>query len=177
MYRTGNRQGSDRDGIFRCNQRETGGCSLAINAPKLESLVTDAVLVELGDLKTKRRSAHQSKAPKPKDDAESLREELDRLAIDRAEGNLSESEHRIISAPLRERLRIAEISQYAEFGSDAQAIKALEKSGKTLKDEWSDLPLNIRQRLIGLVVDRVEILKGDKGKHFSPDRVKILWKV
>jgi hypothetical protein len=56
-------------------------------------------------------------------------------------------------------------------------MKALEKSGKTLKNEWSDLPLNIRQKLIRLVVDRVEILKGDKGKHFSTDRVKILWKV
>ncbi len=177
MYRTGNRQGSDRDGIFRCNQRETGGCSLAINAPKLESLVTDAVLVELGDLKTKRRSAHQSKAPKPKDDAETLRAELERFAKDRGAGLMTDSEWRIITDGLRERLRVAELDEFSEFGSDGQAMKALEKSGKTLKNEWSDLPLNIRQKLIRLVVDRVEILKGDKGKHFSTDRVKILWKV
>lgn len=177
MYRTGNKAGSTRDGIFRCNQRETGGCSLAINAPRLESLVTDAVLVELGDLKTKRRSAHKSKAPKSTDDAQALRDELERFAKDRGAGLMTDSEWRIITDGLRERLRVAELKEFAEFGSDAQAMKALEKSGKTLKDEWSDLPLNIRQRLIGLVVDRVEISKGDKGKHFSPDRVKILWKV
>jgi DNA invertase Pin-like site-specific DNA recombinase len=177
MYRDGNKTGSKRDGNFRCKIREIGGCGLGINAPKLESLVTDAVLVELGDLKTKRRSAHQSKAPKVKDDAQTLRAELDRFAKDRGAGLMTDSEWRIITDGLRERLRVAELDEFSEFGSDGQAMKALEKSGKTLKDEWSDLPLNIRQRLIGLVVDRVEILKGDKGKHFSPDRVKILWKV
>lgn len=177
LYRTGNRAGHERDGIFRCHVRSDGGCGMAINAPKLESLVTDAVLIALGEMKTKRRSSHQPKAPKPKDDPTTLNDQLLRLAKDFADGRIMESEWEILSDRLRDRLRIAQLGELAEFGSDAQAIKALENAGKSLKDEWSDLPLNIRQRLIGLVVDRVEISKGEKGKHFNLDRVKILWKV
>lgn len=177
MYRTGNRAGNERDGIFRCHIRQSGGCSLAINAPKLETLVTDAVLTQLGDLKTRRRSAHRSDAPKAKDDPKVLNDQLIRLATDYGDGKILEDEWRIMSDRIRERVRVAELDQFADYGADAQAIKALDKAGKSLKDEWQDLPLHTRQRLIRLVVDRVEISKGDKGKHFSMDRVKILWKV
>lgn len=177
MYRTGNRAGHERDGIFRCHIRESGGCSLAINAPKLETLVTEAVLTQLGDLKTQRRSAHRSDAPKKKDDPKDLNDQLVRLAQDFADGKILESEWQVLSSRLRERHRIAELDEFADYGADAQAMKALDRAGKSLKDEWENLPLHTQQRLIRLVVDRVEISKGEKGKHFSMDRVKILWKV
>lgn len=177
MYRTGNRAGHERDGIFRCHIRENGGCSLAINAPKLETLVTDAVLIQLGDLKTQRRSAHRLDTPKKKDDPKVLKDELIRLAQDRGDGKILEDEWQVLSSRIRERLRISELDEFADYGADAQAMKTLDKAGKTLKDEWQNLALNTQQRLIRLVVDRVEISKGEKGKHFSENRVKILWKV
>ena len=177
MYRTGNRAGHERDGIFRCHIRESGGCSLAINAPKLETLVSDAVLIQLGDLKTQRRSAHRSDAPKKKDDPKDLNAQLVQLAEDFGKGNILENEWQVLSKRIRERLTVAELDEFADYGADAQAMKALDKSGKSLKDEWKNLPMHTQQRLIRLVVDRVEISKGEKGKHFSMDRVKILCKV
>ena len=177
MYRSGNRAGHERDGFFKCHKRTDGGCGLSINAPKLESLVKDAVLTQLGERKTIRRSATPSGQPKRKDDPSELRKQLDRLAKQRADGSLEESEWRIISDGLRKRLSDAERPEFINLGADARAIRTLEKAGKSLKDEWDTLDLHIRQRLVGLVVDRIEILKGKKGRHFNLDRVKILWKI
>ena len=177
MYRTGNRTGHDRDGVFRCHKRTDGGCGLSINAPKLESLVRGAVLTQLGERKTIRRSTTPTSQRKRKDDPNELRKQIDRVAKQYADGSLEESEWRIISDGLRKRLSDAERPEFVNLGADAHAIRTLERAGKSLKDEWDTLDLHIRQRLIGLVVDRIEILKGEKGRHFNLDRVKILWKV
>lgn len=156
--------------VWRCTKhRDTGrGCGQSIAARPVEELVVEAVLVRIGDVRPRPRAARITAGPSSAD----LQRELDDLAEMVGRGDLTMTEWKAARAPLVARLRVA---QGVEAQQDAGAALArLAGDRGTLRERWDDLDVDLRRRLIALVLDRVEIAASTK-RTLDLDRVALVW--
>lgn len=82
-------------------------------------------------------------------------------------------EWKALRGPLADRLAAAEATlARTDAGS---ALARMTGDTATLADRWADLDVDLRRRLITLVLDHVEISKPRKPGVLDPDRVEPIW--
>lgn len=156
---------------WRCTKRPdlALGCGQSFSAKHLDRLVVDMVLVRLGDV-TPRRTVALGNDP---GETEALRTDLEELAEMLGTGALSMAEWKAARAPLQARLDAAE--QLSARSDASTALGRLTGDTATLADRWGDLDVDLRRRLIALVLDHVTVAAGRRGK-LDLDRIRPVWK-
>lgn len=159
---------------YRCTKHaDLGtGCGQSINAPAVESLVSELVLVRLGDV---RAMAHRSPADPlaDGDGTEQLRADLAGLAEMFGRGELTMTEFKAARAPLSARLEAAEAK--AAHRDVTAALDRLAGDGATLTEQWGKITdVDLKRRLIALVLDHVTISPA-RTRRLDLDRVDPTW--
>ena len=169
MYRTG----ADTRAEYRCAVREhnslRAGCRNSMRAHHVDRLIVEMVLVRLGDVVGRRRERTVSTGA---DEAAMIRADLDELAAMVGRGEMTMTEWKAARAPLQDRLRAAEA--VAARDDTEAALDRLAGDGARLADRWDDLDVEHRNRIMRLVLDRVEI-GPSVSKRLDLDRITPVW--
>ena len=155
------RTNASTKGEWRCMKRaDVGtGCGQAINARRLEELISAMVLVRLGDVKARKREPRDT--VDPMNDADQIRADLATLADMVGRGQMSMTEWQAARAPLTTRLATAEAAEAR--GAASVALARLAGDEATLSERWDELDDDLRRRLIGLVLDQITVNAGRRG--------------
>ncbi|HWS45965.1 MAG TPA: recombinase family protein [Acidimicrobiia bacterium] len=149
------------------------GCgSLAILAEPLDQLLTEAVLHRLG---TKAMARALSRKPKrtPADvDVARLEHDLEDLAADFGNGDITRREWLAARKPLEDRLAKARRAVDATNGT-----AALEPfRGGDVRVAWERLDVDRQRAVLDALIERVLIRPATMLGRFSPDRVDVVWR-
>lgn len=155
---------------YRCTKHaDVGtGCGQAINAPALEHHVSQMVLVALGDV--------TASIPAPLDgvdDIDSLRADLASVAEMFGRGELTMQEFRAARSPLTARLNAAATT--TAINDTATALARLAGDQPTLAARWPDIDVDLRRRLISLVVDHFVVAPAAR-RRLDLSRVTTTWR-
>lgn len=157
-------------GAFRCHKYAdiVKGCGQSISAPAVEQLISAMVLERIGEVRggTLRETTGV-------EEVDRLRAEMADLADMAGRGELTMAEWKAVREPLTTRLAAAEATlARSEAGS---ALARLTGDAATLADRWDELDVDLRRKLIGLVVERIEIGAGRHGV-LDLDRITPIWR-
>jgi hypothetical protein len=166
---------------YHCDpDRNRGGCGhLLVKAEPIEDEVRDRVIATLATphLRAEFERFHARKLAAG--EAARLR---DQLAADRAKlGQLDVLADDLgpavndARAKIENRIRTANARLQAGVRSDALA--GLPEDAEGLRDYWNRADLDQRRVVLRLVLRRVDLVAGGKGKRFDPDRVICHWLV
>jgi DNA invertase Pin-like site-specific DNA recombinase len=166
---------------YHCDpDRNRGGCGhLLAKAEPIEDEVRDRVISALASPKLRAAFERYHARKLAAGEAARLR---DQLAVDKAK--LAQLEllaedlgaaANDARAKIEQRIRTAKVRLQAGVRSDALAH--LPKDAAGLRAYWDGADLDQRRAVLRLVLRRVELTAGGKGKRFDPDRVKCDWLV
>jgi DNA invertase Pin-like site-specific DNA recombinase len=162
----------------RCYVCATGpgraGCgTISIDADRLDALIADAVLHRLSTKTMARALAHKPKQERVDVDLARIERDLDDLAADYGNGDISRREWLAARKPLEERLIRASRAVDAANGTASLAPFR----GVNIRDAWSKLDVDRKRAVLEALIDRIEIRPATNPGRFNPDRVNVVWKV
>jgi site-specific DNA recombinase len=169
MYRTGAGDKSAYYCVVNSEGRSVAGCGNSMRAHHVDTLISDMVLVQLGEVRAAKR---QQRPAGDIADIADITAQLDEMAAMVGRGELSMSEWTAARAPLQARLKAAE-STLAMSDTEA-ALDRLTGSDVRLADRWDDLALDHRHRLVRLVLDHV-VIAPTKVRTLDLGRVEPVW--
>jgi site-specific DNA recombinase len=164
---------------YHCDpDRNRGGCGhLLTKAEPIEDEVRDRVLTALADPETRAAFERYHARKLAAGEAARLRDEL---AADKAKlaqlDILAEDLGPAVNdarVKIENRVRTAQARLQAGVRSDALAELPEDETG--LQAYWDRADLHQRRAVLRLVLRRVDLIAGGKGKRFDPDRVKCHW--
>ena len=167
MYREGR--------SYRCKMRDGAGCGRAIAKDQLDWHVEQLVIEALGRNRT---IATIKRRGKPATNIDDLKERRHQLALAFAQDRIELTTWQQAAADIDRRIEAAE--RDAGTPISRSAIEAVASS--TLGKRWPTLPIQTRQEIIGLVIDRIEIAEGKGGRlkggrYFDSERINIVWRI
>lgn len=160
---------------YRCKMREGTGCGRAIAKDQLDRHVEQLVIEALGRNRT---IATIKRRGRPAADIDDLKERRHQLALAFARNSIALETWQTAAAELDRRIEAAE--RDAGTPVSRSAIEAIAAS--TLGKRWPSLPMQTRQEIVGLVIDRIDIAEGrggrlKGGRYFDAGRIEIVWRV
>jgi hypothetical protein len=166
---------------YHCDpDRNRGGCGhLLTKAEPIEDEVRDRVLTALADPETRAaferyhaRKLAASEAARLRDEVAADKAKLAQLDLLAADLGPAANDARV---KIENRIRTAKARLQAGVRSDALAELPEDEDG--LRAYWDRADLDQRRAVLRLVLRRVDLIAGGKGKRFNPDRVKCDWLV
>jgi DNA invertase Pin-like site-specific DNA recombinase len=151
------------------------GCgATTVVADKLDTLLTDALLQRLQSAAMMRALRRKPSRKKPVDvDLAGIERELEELAADYGNGDITRREWLAARKPLEERLARAQRTVEAANGI---ALLAPFR-GADVREAWNRLDIDRKRAVIDALIDRIEIRPATKPGRFNADRVDVVWKV
>jgi site-specific DNA recombinase len=175
---TSTRKGSQRT-IYRCASTmavttRAPGAHVARHIDPVDALVIELVIARLS-----RQDATDLLVPvddsalEVVNEVAQLRERMNALAVEFADGVLTVEQIKTMTARMRERIELLERRLPARPTPPALAALA---AAADVRAKWSELTIDERRSVVDLLVDvRLLPAKG-QGKRFNPDLVDISWK-
>ncbi len=157
--------------------KDRGGCgACGIAGPRLDALVSDAVLDVLDSPELDAATVDAREVtPGNVAPVVELEGRMVELAEMWAEGEISRGDWRSAREVLERRILAARDD--LNRGSSAAAAAALAGQGASLREVWDELPLLRRRAIVETVVQRVTIAPTLKRNNkFDPGRVDVEWK-
>jgi site-specific DNA recombinase len=160
---------------YACPAPRDGGCSgVYRTASKVDDLVTRVILGRLTMPDAAELFVDQGPSvTAAATEMVEVRDRLERLAIDFADGVLTAEQLRAITNRLRTRL---DELQMAMTGSDTNLALEFMTGAGDPKERWTSLALTDQRQIVDTLV-HIRILPAlRKGKRFDPTSVKVEWK-
>jgi DNA invertase Pin-like site-specific DNA recombinase len=150
---------------LRC--RETGHVTIA--GPWLENYVTEQVLEAIDSDRLQEAIKRRRKTGKTRKASE-IEARLELLDTQYVEGKVSKARFDRMNGALLEQLKAAHETE-RQRGIDLPAELA-----RNLSARWPDLSIEGRRRIIGAVLERIEVAKAKGHGPVDPSRVTLVWR-
>jgi DNA invertase Pin-like site-specific DNA recombinase len=150
------------------------GCgTISIDADQLDQLMANAVLHRLATKTMARALAHKPKQQRVEVDLARIERDLDDLAGDYGNGDISRREWLAARKPLEERLVRARRAVDATNGTASLAPFR----GVDVRATWGKLDVDRKRAVLDALIDRVTVFPATTPGRFSADRVAVSWRV
>jgi DNA invertase Pin-like site-specific DNA recombinase len=150
------------------------GCgATTVVADRLDELIVDAVLHRLGTRAMARARRRKPQRNSVDVDVARIERDLEDLAADFGNGQISRREWLAARKPLEERLARARRTMDTTNGTIALAPFR----GRDLRETWDKLDVDRKRAVLDALIERVVINPARTPGQFSAERVDVVWRV
>jgi hypothetical protein len=150
------------------------GCGASILAEPIKKLIVDQTIVKLRDITSE--PARVRSTTGEMSELEEVEDELDKIAMLRGSGEMTEREWKTMRAPLAARRKaLTAALARADAAVAVARINADAGDVETLGERWKSLDTDLRRRLIMTVLNSVTIVPKAEGLAYW-DRISPDWK-
>ncbi len=165
----------NRGRIYWCYPYPNRGCGrVSINAAFVESLMSEAVLAALGNLRVGGLDADALRGRHERlQELESDRQQLEEIAAAYAHRAITLPEWLAAREPVEARIQAA----LSELQTDAEIQRLHALAGEEQpRHVWPSLIVDQQRSIISTVIDHIEIRRVGKGRYREPGRVNVVWR-
>ena len=158
---------------YVCTKRPEGGCgAMSINAEPLEEWIAEAIVFRLDSARFRRAAGKPTKKTKGVDvSLADIERQLDELATDHGNGEITKREWYAARAPLQRRREAALRSIAME--TEHAALRPF--TGADPSAVWEELSTDARRDVVRALIDRIDV-RPVVTRGNVPERVDVLWK-